>query len=38
MNLGGNGTVMQLGLEADIDGNPLSIQKIDVYVKGGKTL
>jgi hypothetical protein len=38
MNLGGNGTVMQLGLEADINGSPLSIQKIDVYVKNGKIL
>ena len=38
INLGGNGTVMQLGLEADINGSPLSIQKIDVYVKNGKTL
>jgi hypothetical protein len=29
---------MQLGLEADINGNPLSIQKIDVAVKAGKTI
>jgi hypothetical protein len=38
INAGGNGTVVQLGLEADIDGNPLSIQKIDVFVKQGKTI
>lgn len=38
INAGGAGTVMQLGLEADINGNPLSIQKIDVAVKAGKTL
>jgi hypothetical protein len=38
VNAGGQGTVMQLGLEADINGNPMSIQKIDVAVKPGKTL
>lgn len=38
VNAGGQGTVMQLGLEADINGNPLSIQKIDVGIKRGKTL
>ena len=38
VNAGGQGTVLQLGLEADINGNPLSIQKIDVGIKKGKTL
>lgn len=38
INAGGSGTIMQLGLEADINGNPLSIQKIDVGIKKGKTL
>jgi len=38
INAGGSGTIMQLGLEADINGNPMSIQKIDVAVKAGKTL
>jgi len=37
-NLGGSGSIIQLGFEADIDQNPLSIQKIDVYVKTGKTV
>ena len=37
-NLGGSGAVMQIGVESDIDGNPLSIQKIDVGVKLGKTV
>lgn len=37
-NLGGSGAVMQIGVETDINGNPLSIQKIDVGVKMGKTL
>ena len=34
----GYGTIMQIGIETDVNGNPFSIQKIDVYVKGGKTL
>jgi hypothetical protein len=34
----GSGTVLQLGFEADIDGTPLSIQKIDFFLKQGKTL
>ena len=38
VNVGGSGTVLQVGLEADIDGNPLSIQKIDIYIKQGKTI
>jgi hypothetical protein len=38
VNVGGNGTVLQLGLESDINGSPLSIQKIDVFVKKGKTV
>lgn len=33
---GGRGSVMQIGLEADIDGDPLSLQRIDVYIKQGK--
>jgi hypothetical protein len=37
VNASGTGTVLQVGLESDITGNPLSIQKIDIYVKGGKT-
>ena len=37
-NLGGSGSIMQLGFEADINQNPLSIQKIDIYVKAGKTV
>ena len=37
-NLGGSGSILQLGFEADINQNPLSIQKIDVYVKSGKVV
>ena len=38
INATGNGTVLQLALEATINGDPLSIQKIDVYVAQGKTV
>ena len=34
----GSGTVLQIGFESDIDGTPLSIQKIDFFLKAGKTL
>ena len=34
----GSGRVIQLGLESSISGNALSIQKLDVYVKIGRTL
>jgi hypothetical protein len=35
-NLRGNGKVIQLGFETDIDGSPLSIQKIDLFYALGK--
>jgi hypothetical protein len=38
INAGGQGSVIQLGIETDINGNPLSIQKIDCYIKAGKTV
>ena len=34
----GSGSVIQLGFEADLNGGALSIQKMDVYVKQGRTL
>lgn len=34
----GSGRVIQLGVESAINGNSLSIQKLDVYVKLGRTL
>ena len=34
----GSGTIIQLGFESDINGTPLSIQKIDFFLKQGKTL
>ena len=38
LNAGGTGKVLQLGFETNIDNNAVSIQKVDVFVKGGKTL
>ena len=35
--VGGQGSVIQLGFEAYINGDQLSIQKFDLYVKQGKT-
>jgi hypothetical protein len=34
----GSGSVLQLGFEADVNGGALSIQKMDVYVKQGRTI
>ena len=34
----GSGRVVQLGLDCNINGNSLSVQKLDVYVKLGRTL
>lgn len=38
LNAGGTGKVLQFGFETDILNNEVSIQKVDVFVKGGKTL
>lgn len=38
VNASGNGAIMQLGIETNIAGNPLSIQKIDVGIKQGRTI
>lgn len=38
INIGGKGTVLQLGIEADITTNSLSIQKIDIFAKTGKLI
>jgi hypothetical protein len=37
-NVGGAGTVIQIGLESEIKNNALSIQRLDVYCKVGKTV
>ncbi len=36
--MGGDGKVLQVGIEANIDGSPLSIQRLDIYVKQGRIL
>jgi hypothetical protein len=37
-NLGGSGKVLQLGFETDVNGVPVSIQKLDFSLKSGKNL
>lgn len=37
VNVGGQGKVVQLGLETVVNTNAISIQKLDIYVKTGKT-
>jgi hypothetical protein len=37
-NAAGSGKVLQIGFESDINGYPLSVQKVDVAVKTGKNL
>lgn len=37
INIGGSGKVIQLGFETNVFNKPVSIQKLDVYVKTGKT-
>lgn len=36
INVGGRGTVVQIGIESSINGGALSIQKIDIFAKTGK--
>ena len=38
LTLSKTGRVFQLGVEAVINGSPLSIQQIDIFVKGGRTV
>lgn len=38
LNLGGSGKILQFGIEATIDGTPVSLQQMTVYVKLGKTV
>ena len=37
-NASGSGRVLQIGFESDINGSPLSVQKVDVAIKTGKNL
>lgn len=36
LSASGSGRVLQVGLESEINNNPLSVQKLDVYVKPGR--
>jgi hypothetical protein len=38
LNLGGAGAVLQIGLEADITNEAISIQKLDIFAKNGKLI
>jgi hypothetical protein len=38
VNVTGAGAIIQMGIETEINGNPFSIQKIDIAVKTGKTI
>ena len=38
LTLSKTGRVFQIGMEALINGSPLSIQQIDIFVKGGRTV
>lgn len=38
INCSGYGSVLQLGFEVQVNGSPLSIQKIDVFVKAGRMI
>lgn len=38
LNLGGNGAVVQIGIEADITAAALSLQKLDIFAKDGKMI
>jgi len=37
-SVSGNGSIVQLGIETVIDGAQLSVQKLDVYAKTGRTI
>lgn len=38
LNIGGRGAVVQIGLEADITADALSLQKLDIFAKDGKMI
>jgi hypothetical protein len=38
LNVSGNGVIIQLGIETEINNNPFSVQRIDVGIKQGKIL
>jgi hypothetical protein len=38
VNVGGSGNVVKLGIETDINGSPVSIQQVQIYLKLGKLI
>ena len=36
--LSGNGNVVQIGLDAEVNGYPVSVQKLDIYAVTGRTI
>lgn len=38
LNLGGSGKILQFGVEATINGTPISLQQLTVYIKQGKMI
>jgi hypothetical protein len=36
--LSGNGNVVQIGVDAEVNGYPVSIQKLDIYAVTGRTI
>ena len=36
-SVGGSGNTIQIGFEADVNNSELSVQKIDMFVKTGRT-
>jgi len=37
-SVGGSGNTIQIGFEADVNGDELSIQKLDIFLKTGRTI
>jgi hypothetical protein len=36
VSVGGQGKIIQMGFEAQVSGAPLSVQKMDIFIKQGK--
>jgi hypothetical protein len=36
VSVGGQGKIVQMGFEAQVSGSPLSVQKMDIFIKQGK--
>ena len=36
VSVGGQGKIVQMGFEAEVSGAPLSVQKMDIFIKQGR--